>query len=117
MLHKKISAGDVVLLVDKYLKQYQYPTGRVLSVEYNSLGESTSAKILKADTREIVYRHVTSLILYIPGDNCAKSTADETQTDPTTPLTTGASPTHRPRFRRTAAKIARTRFRGQLSTE
>ena len=116
VLHKKIRAGDVVLLVDQHLKQYQYPTGRVLSVEYNSLGESTSAKILKGDTREIVNRHVTSLILFIPGENCTESAADCTRTNSTTPQTLEADSIIRPKSKRTAAKVARKRCMKQLST-
>ena len=103
VLHKKIKIGDIVLLVEKHLKQYQYPTGRVLSVEYNDLGESTSAKIIKGDTREIVYRHVTSLILFIPGENCAKPSDDSAQIDPTPSPPTGGNDIRRPRSTRIAA--------------
>ena len=68
--HETISPGDVVLLSDKYLKRYMYPMGRVVSVEVNSIGEVTAAKIFKGDTKETVYRHVTSLILLIPNEWC-----------------------------------------------
>jgi len=60
--HKSISVGDVVLLVEKNTKRYQYPMARVISVESNELGEVTAARLIKGSTRETVYRHVTSLI-------------------------------------------------------
>ena len=58
-----------MLLVTTNQKRYHYPMGRVLSVETNSMGEVTSAKILKGDTGETVYRHSTSLILLIPNEH------------------------------------------------
>ena len=70
--HDVLRPGDIVLLVEKNTKQYHYPMGRVESVEKNSLGEVTAAKIIKGGTREKVYRHVSSLILllsYEPNDD------------------------------------------------
>ena len=61
--HEPLQEGDIVLLVEPFLKQYHYQMGRVLTTEINSLGEVTAAYILKGSTREKVYRHVTSLIL------------------------------------------------------
>ena len=69
VMHTLIKPGDIVLLVDKFLKRYKYPMGRVLSVETNNLGEVTAAKIRKGDTREIVYRHSSSLILLMSPDS------------------------------------------------
>ena len=37
-------------------------------MEINDVGESTSARVKRGDTQEIVYRHVSSLILLIPHD-------------------------------------------------
>jgi len=67
--HKCLKPGDIVLLVEKLLKNYHYPMGRVERVETNSLGEVTAAYVFKGSTRERVYRHVTSLILLIPGES------------------------------------------------
>ena len=67
--HVKLSIGDVVLLVDKYCKPSTYPLGLVQSVETNSLGEVTAARVLKGNTGEVVYRHSTSLILLITNDS------------------------------------------------
>ena len=63
--HERLHPGDIVLLVEKNTKRYLYPMGRVLSVEVNELNESTAARVLKGDTREVVYRHATSLILLL----------------------------------------------------
>ena len=68
ILHKKLSIGDIVLLVEKNQKQTNFPMGVVRAVEENNLGEVTSAHIFKGSTRETVYRHVSSLILLIPSD-------------------------------------------------
>ena len=72
--HKIIRPGDIVLLVEKHLKRYHYPMARVQRVETNSLGEVTAAYIYKGSTREIVYRHVTSLILLISSEGLSFST-------------------------------------------
>ena len=64
--HKNLSVGDVVLLVEKFTKRSSYPLGRVLRVETNSLGETTSAFVKKGATGEKVYRHASSLIILIP---------------------------------------------------
>ena len=36
--------------------------GRVTSIEENSLGEVTAARVKKGDTGENVYRHITTII-------------------------------------------------------
>ena len=66
--HMVLKPGDIVLLADKFLKRYCFPMGRVLSVDTNSMGEVTAAHVLKGDTKEQVYRHVTSLILVLPAE-------------------------------------------------
>jgi hypothetical protein len=69
VLHKDLKPGDVVLLTDKNTKRYHFPMGRVHTVERNSLGEITAARVFKGGTREMVYRHATSLIRLISCDN------------------------------------------------
>ena len=76
--HEELKIGDVVLLVEKYTKRYHFPLGRVLEVEKNTLGEVTAAKIRKGISREVVYRHSTSLILLIPNEqNVELLTSDQ----------------------------------------
>ena len=67
--HKLLKRGDLVLLVEKMSKRNNYPMGRILAVEENSIGEVTAAHILRGDTGEKVYRHSTSLIHLLSVDN------------------------------------------------
>ena len=83
VLHKAIKPGDIVLLVDKFLKRYYYPMGKVIDVDENSLGEVTAAHVLKGDTREKVYRHVTSLILLLPSEFSAVEPTVQVEPTPT----------------------------------
>ena len=76
--HRPLQPGDVVLLTDKFSKRYNYPMGRVSSVETNVLGEVTSAYVIKGGTREKVYRHVTSLIFLLPSECMNPSPEDTT---------------------------------------
>ena len=66
--HRPLQIGDIILLHDKFLKPLAYPMGIIKKVEYNDLGESVSAYILKGATKEVVYRHASSLILLLPVD-------------------------------------------------
>ena len=83
--HESLCPGDVVLLVNKHLKQYQYPMGRVLTVEKNSLGVATSAKVKKGGTNEVVFRHATSLILLVPFENKGLDCIEEIEDTSTPP--------------------------------
>jgi len=77
--HKCLSPGDIVLLCEPHTKQYNYPMGIVKEVNVNSLGEVTSARVLKGNTREIVFRQVTSLILLLARD---QSNPNNSETEP-----------------------------------
>ena len=72
--HVKLSTGDIVLLIEKHSKPSNYPLGIIKSVESNSNGEVTAARVMKGKTRETVYRHATSLILLVPGDTLEEKT-------------------------------------------
>ena len=63
--HEKLQVGDIVLLVEHCTKRYLYPMGRVQSEESNDLDEVTAVYIFKGASREVVYRHVTSVILLL----------------------------------------------------
>lgn len=60
--HTSINVGDIVLLVDPLLKANNYPMARVTSVIKNALGEVTNIVAKKGSTRELVKRHVSSVI-------------------------------------------------------
>jgi len=56
-----------VLLKEEFIKPSNYLMGRVINTTLNNLNEVTSVTVLKSSTRELVYRHVTSLIyLFTP---------------------------------------------------
>ena len=64
-----LQVGDIVLLVEKYSKQSNYPMGIVEKIETNRYGDVTAAVVLKGKTGERVYRHATSLILILSKQN------------------------------------------------
>ena len=68
--HSSIKPNDVVLLKDNFVKANSYPLAVVREVVTNSLGEVSSAVLMKGGTRELVTRHVSSLILLVPYDAC-----------------------------------------------
>ena len=62
--HKLLQVGDLVLIKEEFCKPTNYPMGMVKKVIINNLHEVTAAEILKGN-REIVKRHVTTLIPYL----------------------------------------------------
>ena len=102
--HKVLGPGDIVLLVEPLTKQTNYPLGVVKSVKINELGEVTSAMVLKGKTREVVYRHASSLILLLHAAN------DSDTIDDSNPVNTVRSDTianQRKIPQRRAAKLAK----------
>ena len=69
MPHRALKPRDIVLLKDKFAKPLTYPLGIVKSVKINDLGETTAAYVLKGATKELVFRHASSLILLIPNSD------------------------------------------------
>lgn len=72
--HKKLNVGDIVLIKEQSCKPYNYPMGIIKSLEFNSLGESTSAVLLKGKTKEITKRHVSTLIPLLSQENSNEDT-------------------------------------------
>ena len=68
VFHKHLAVGDIVLLKDKFLKPSTHPLGIVKRIEVNNLEEVTAAYVFKGATRELVYRHASSLIRLIPNE-------------------------------------------------
>ena len=73
--HSIIKPGDIVLLAEKHVKRGHFPMGRVHKVEVNSLGEVTAAHVFKGSTKELVYRHSSTLIPLISVDGFQETTA------------------------------------------
>ena len=63
--HTHLKVGDIVLVKDMHSKPNQYPMGVVKEILMNSLGEVTGALVLKGKNRELIKRHVSSLILLL----------------------------------------------------
>ena len=80
--NKVISPGDVCLLVESQTKRSNYPMAVVREVNINSLGEVTSAVLVKGKNRERVFRHATTLIpllTAIPANYSFDETPDVSQ--------------------------------------
>ena len=60
--HKRLEVGDVVLLKEKFTKAIDYPLGVVREIVVNDLDEVTGATVLKGKSKELVKRHVNSLV-------------------------------------------------------
>lgn len=80
--HVKLKIGDIVLLREDLTKVNNFPLGRIESVVENSIGEITSVKVRKGSTRELVIRHVHSLIPFLTDESSAASSeqVDEVKT-------------------------------------
>lgn len=60
--HKALQKGDIVLLKEDNCKMNNYPMGIVKEIRTNCNDEVTGVTLLKGKTREVVKRHVSSLI-------------------------------------------------------
>ena len=60
--HLKLARGDIVLVKEDFIKRYNLPMARVLDVKENTLGEVTEVSLMKGANREVIKRHVSSLI-------------------------------------------------------
>ena len=59
---ENLAVGDLVLLKEVHCKPGNYPLGIVKTLVQNVLDEVTEVTVMKGRTREVVRRHVTSLI-------------------------------------------------------
>ena len=60
--HNTVAVGDIVLLKDPMLKPSSYPLAVVTKTTVNELGETTAVEARKGNNREVVKRHVDSVI-------------------------------------------------------
>ena len=67
--HKKLEVGDIVLLKEPYMKPFNFPMAIVKDLQINDLGEVTGAVVRKGSSRELLKRHVTSLIPILRSSN------------------------------------------------
>ena len=79
---KNIKVGDVIMLKEPLTKSMNYPLGIVKKIYKNDLNEVTNVELLKGKTKEIVKRHVTSLIPYLSlNEDFAVSTISQNDLD------------------------------------
>lgn len=71
--HANVEKGDLVLLKEKFIKSKDYAIGIVTDTITNVLGETTGISVRKGVSREIVKRHVNSVVplLQLKGSNVA----------------------------------------------
>ena len=74
--HTKLRKGDIVLIKEDLTKVHNFPLAKVEEITENSLGEVTSIKVRKGATREILFRHVNSIIPILTDMPCSND-ADE----------------------------------------
>ena len=60
--HHNLKIGDLVLLKETFCKPNNYPLAIVREININDLDEVTSVSVFKGKTRELVRRHVQSII-------------------------------------------------------
>lgn len=97
--HVPIVPGDIVLLKEQFQKPINYSMGIIKEVAYNDIGEGVSCKVFKGSTRELVQRHISSLIPVISRDDDTSTTNDISF-----PTLTDYNQRHRPK--RKAASLA-----------
>ena len=83
--HTKLSNNDVILLREPHTKPQNYPLARVIDVTVNRLGEVTAVQAMKGNNREVVRRHVSSVIPLLRGEEdetiqLVESVSNETKT-------------------------------------
>ena len=66
--HNKVKPGDIVLLIEPCTKRGNFPLGIIKTVNTNTLDEVVSATVLKGKSREVVYRHASSIIPLLEGN-------------------------------------------------
>ena len=81
--HDLLSKGDIVLLKEPHTKRLNFPMGIVKEVTINQLGECTDVLVFKGSTKELVKRHVSSIIPLMSVDelNLNSNSVDLNETD------------------------------------
>ena len=75
--HQKLSVGDIVLIKEENCKPMNFPMAIVKEVKSNINNEVTDAILMKGKTRELVKRHVTSLIPILWGRDNSLTTEEK----------------------------------------
>lgn len=75
--HTILNVGDIVLLKDPMLKVNHFPMGIVRETFKNEAGEVTNIVVKKGSTRELVKRHVSSIIPLVKSEKTEVSLPSE----------------------------------------
>jgi len=62
VFHDLLRVGDLILLIEPNMKQSKYPIAIVREIVTNMYGEVTDVLAFKGSTKELVKRHVTSVL-------------------------------------------------------
>lgn len=65
VIHKGVEIGDIVLIKEPHTKSINFPLGIVKDIVTNDMGETTGALVFKGKTKELVKRHISTLIPYL----------------------------------------------------
>ena len=60
--HQDVAIDDVVLIKEENWKSVNFPLGVIREINRNYLGEATDVVIFKGATRELIKRHITSVV-------------------------------------------------------
>ena len=108
--HVQLRVGDIVTLKERFVKPANYPLAIVRKTKINVLGEVTSVIVKRGDTKEVVERHVESVVplLQLSEEHTPQTPVDDESG--TSELKTSCSTGETPRPKRKAARMARKRM-------
>ena len=69
--HNSVNIGDIILIKDPLIKPVNYPMGIIRSLVKNDMGEVTGVEVFKGETKELIKRHINTIIplLTLSGDS------------------------------------------------
>ena len=69
--HNSVNIGDIILIKDPLIKPVNYPMGIIRSLVKNDMGEVTVVEVFKGETKELIKRHINTIIplLTLSGDS------------------------------------------------
>lgn len=77
VFHHRVEIGDLILLKEEHCKSYHYPMAIVRKIYENEIGEVTNVEAFKGKTRELVKRHISSVIPYMSSNQSDQTNETE----------------------------------------
>ena len=87
--HVRLAVGDVILLREPHVKVYYLPMAIVRKTYTNEMGEVTKVEAFKGKTRELVRRHVSSVIPLVSRQELGQDGLDFSEIRETVPFSGG----------------------------